>query len=114
MFIANLFVDVYREINGDSNYSEYDDEVAAEWELLYRKVPVHLTPFTPFGNSDSLAPNQSTSHIGDVKKNYRLMNGDELRTNDGRVFEVGTSERTGGAFMNNSVVYSLTERNSGL
>lgn len=112
MFTANNYVDVWRDIAFDQNYSEYDSSEASQKTLVATKVPIHITPFKPdYSGSSRGEGQQSTRIIANTRRNHTLRGGDELRTADGRVFEVLTVEPTDGAFMGNSIIYQLIENN---
>lgn len=103
MFVANIYVDVYREI-GTPSYSEYDDS-ASEKQLVFRKVPMQITPFAPKFDNGA----QTTNMLGNSRNNYALLENDELRSVDGRKFKILTVERTSGAFYGNSRIYQMIE-----
>ncbi len=108
MFTANMYVDVYRETQGDQNYSEYDLSEPSPKTLVYQRVPIHITPFRPRPTADSRITGQTTNIIANTRRNYLLKIGDILRSGS-RTFTVKTVEPTGGAFYTNSIIYQLDE-----
>ncbi len=107
MFVANMYVDVYRSSDVDTEPSEYSDTPATIESLVQTKVPIHITPFRPKFTSNS----QTTSHIANTRRNNLLHKGDILRAS-GRTFMVLSVEPTDGAFMGNSIIYELIEHNA--
>lgn len=112
MFVSNMIVNVYRQDGAEDAYSEYDVESESLNWLVYRRMPIHITPYRPRTSDNSVREGQWTTHTANIRRNYELRRGDTLVSPEGRRFEVDTIEPTGGAFMDNSVILDLIERDA--
>lgn len=109
MFVASTVAEVWRTTRYEGEYSEYSTEPTSETNLIYKKMPIHITPFRPSYSNSSTEAWQSTIIQGNIRKNYVVFRGDEVRTSDGRSFTVEAIESTDGIFMKNQRVLYLTE-----
>lgn len=108
MFISNMVVDVYREY--EVPVSEYDISADTRSRLIYRDVPIHMTPFRPLFGTPNVREQQTTRIIANTRKNYNLNQGDILKApQERREFKIVSVEPTGGAFIDNSIVMELVE-----
>lgn len=111
MFVANMYVDVYRDDEHAEVYSEYDIQKESQTSLVYRRMPIHITPYRPQTSGSSQREYQTTTHTANTRMNYVLKRGDVLRTAT-RTFTVDSIEDTDGAFMGNSRVIDLIEEDA--
>ena len=107
MFVANMIVDVYRQ-NHTTVTSEYDVEGVISTSMIYRDMPIHMTPYTPKASQTSERNGQWTRITANIRMNYTLQRDDILKSKD-RSFKVEKIESTGGAFMSNSIILELSE-----
>lgn len=110
MFVANIYVDVYRS---EGEVDEMDINNSSQREsLIYADVPLHMTPFRPRFRSSRTSDRsgQQTPVIADTTKQYTLRRDDRLvERSTGRTFFVQSVDPTQGAFINNSVILELIE-----
>ncbi len=109
MFVASTVAQVWRAERYEEEYDRYSDTPISNPTVVYERMPIHITPFRPSYSDSSTEGYQATSIQGNVRKNYILFRGDEIRTKDGRRFTVEALESTDGIFMKNQRVVYLTE-----
>jgi len=112
MLVASTYGEVWRSSAPyQDDYSEYSSTPEDLVEMIYERMPMHITPFRPGHSNSSTEDWQETKIQGNVRKNFVIRLGDEIRTSDGRRFVVDSVESTDGIFMRNQRVLFMHEVN---